>query len=160
MKSSYYVATVVRAYRKAIDEYYVDPKNYKLDREWLEEVKKVSHREFTTGFYFNKPDHRGQVYETSSYIRDYVFVGLIKEYDIKTGIATVEQRNKMSVGDEIEIIGPEKRVFKQRIERMWNEEGIEIDSAPHPQQLVWVPVPRPLKPYDLVRRIRVEGQDI
>ncbi|HHY76924.1 MAG TPA: U32 family peptidase [Clostridiales bacterium] len=158
MKSSYYVATVVRAYRKAIDEYFADPKNYKLDKEWLEEVNKASHREFSTGFYFDKPDHKGQVYETSSYVRDYVFLGLIKDYEDATGIATVEQRNKMVVGDEIEIIGPNKRMFKQKIERMWNEEGLEIDSAPHPQQIVKMKMEHKVEKYDIIRRERKEDE--
>lgn len=152
MKSSYYVATVVRAYRNAIDSYWEDPKAYVFDREWLEEVNKASHREFFTGFYFNKPDEKGQIYESSSYIRDYDFVGLVLDYDKVNKMALVEQRNKMSIGDEIEIIGPDKKMFKQTIKEMWNEEGEAIESAPHPQQKVKIKTEKAVGEYDIFRR--------
>lgn len=152
MKSSYYVATVVRAYRNAIDSYWKDPKAYVFDREWLEEVNKASHREFFTGFYFNKPDEKGQIYENSSYIRDYDFVGLVLDYDKVNEVALVEQRNKMSIGDEIEIIGPDKKMFKQTIKEMWNEEGEVIESAPHPQQKVKIKMEKAVGEYDIFRR--------
>ena len=81
VKSSYYVATVVRSYRMAIDEYYKNPEEYKFNEKWLEEIKKASHRDFTTGFYFGKPTSEAQVYTSSSYIRGYDFVGLVLDYD-------------------------------------------------------------------------------
>ena len=102
MKSSFYVATVVGAYRKAIDSYYKDPERYEFRTQWMEELKKVSHREFTTGFYFNQPTNKDQNYQTSAYTRDYTFIGVVRDYDPKTGMAVVEQRNKMTVGEEIE----------------------------------------------------------
>lgn len=158
MKSSYYIATVVGAYRKAIDQYFADPDNYVTDKELVDEVHKASHREFSTGFYFGKPDSKGQIYETSSYVRDYAFVGLVLDYDASTGIATIEQRNKMSVGEEIEIIGPNKKMFTQRIEGMWDEEGQEIESAPHPQQIVKMKMKHEVSKYDIIRRERKEDE--
>lgn len=152
MKSSYYVATVVRAYRNAIDSYWKDPKAYVFDEEWLEEVNKASHREFFTGFYFNKPDEKGQIYESSSYVRDYDFVGLVLDYDEDNKVALVEQRNKMNLGDEIEIIGPNKKMFKQSIIKMWNDEGEIIQSAPHPQQRVKIKMEKAVEKYDIFRR--------
>lgn len=158
MKSSYYIATVVGAYRKAIDHYFADPDNYVTDKELVDEVHKASHREFSTGFYFGKPDSKGQIYETSSYVRDYAFVGLVLDYDASTGIATIEQRNKMSVGEEIEIIGPNKKMFTQKIEGMWDEEGQEIESAPHPQQIVKMKMKHEVSKYDIIRRERKEDE--
>lgn len=117
MKSAYYVATVVRAYRMAIDSYMQNKESYSLKKEWLDEVNKASHREFGTGFFFSKPDSSGQVYETSAYVRDFAFVGMVLDYDAQMGIATIEQRNKMVLGDTIEIIGPNKDMFTQTIEK-------------------------------------------
>lgn len=158
MKSAYYVATVVRAYRNAIDSYFEDPKGYVFDKEWLEEVNKASHREFFTGFYFNKPDHQGQIYESSSYVRDYDFVGLVLDYDEDTGLALVEQRNKMNIGDEIEVIGPNKKMFKQKIVEMWDDEGEMIESAPHPQQKVKIKMTKTVEKYDIFRRENKDGE--
>lgn len=152
MKSSYYVATVVRAYRNAIDSYFENPNNYAFNNEWLEEVNKASHREFFTGFYFDKPDEKGQIYKTSSYVRDYDFVGLVLDYDDNTELALVEQRNKMNIGDEIEIIGPNREMFKQIIKKMWDDEGNIIVSAPHPQQKVRIKMDKPVGKYDILRR--------
>jgi putative protease len=153
MKSAYYVATVVKAYRDAIDTWYQDPDSYQRNKsKWLDEVSKASHREFTTGFYFGKPDSQGQIYDKSTYIRDYDFVGLVTDYDEKTGIATVEQRNRMFTGDLVEVVGPGRDCFVQRIEWMKDEQGIPIDVAPHPQQVVTMPMKEPVKPFDMIRK--------
>jgi putative protease len=158
MKSAYYVASVVRAYRMAIDSYLADPINYVFKQEWLEEFSKASHREFSTGFFNNKPDSSGQVYDSSAYVRDYAFTGLVLEYNEETGIATVEQRNKMILGDEIEIIGPKRDMFKQKLEKMWNIEGEEIESAPHPQMIVKIKMAKPVARFDILRRERKDGE--
>ncbi len=152
MKSSFYVATVVSAYRKAIDAYMSDPENYRYDPEWLAELSKASHREYTTGFYFNKTTGEDQIYNTSSYIRDYDFVGMVLEYDRETGIAKIEQRNRMIVGDEIEVVVPGKDYFVQTIEAMKNDEGESIRTAPHAQMIVYMPVKQEVVPYTILRR--------
>jgi len=144
MKSVFYVATIVSAYRKAIDAYYKDPENYIFQEEWLNELKKVSHRQFTTGFYFDKPTNKDQDYQTSAYTREYTFVGLVKDYNPETGMALIEQRNKMCIGDEIEIFGPNKDFFTQTIEVMKNADGEPIESAPHPQQILEIKMTRPV----------------
>ncbi len=140
MKSSFYVGTVVRAYREAIDKYYEEKDNYEYDPNWFEEIKTVSHREFTTGFYFSKPNNKDQNYLTSAYTRNYSFVGMVKEFDEKNMIATVEQRNKVTVGEEVEFIGPKGRYFKQKLEILMNEDFEPIESAPHPQQILKIKV--------------------
>ncbi len=152
MKSAYYVATVVKAYRQALDSYYEMGSNYKFDTKWLEEVSKASHREFTTGFYFEKPSSETQIYHTSSYIRDYDFIGLVLEYDSNTGIAKIEQRNRMFVGEEIEVVNPEGGFFVQTIDSMKNIDGEAIESAPHPQMIVYMPMKQAVVQYAMLRK--------
>lgn len=152
MKSIFYVATVVHAYRQAIDAYYSNPKGYKFDPELMKELTKVSHRHFTTGFYYDKPDHEDQNYETSSYIREYSFVGLVKDYEPKTGYALVEQRNKMVVGDEIEVFGPDIPFFTQRLEEIFDAKtGERLEGAPHPKQLLRIKMTKPVKENYIIR---------
>lgn len=153
MKSIFYVATIVSAYRRAIDEYYRDPENYKFNPEWLSELKKVSHREFTTGFYFDKPTNKDQNYQTSAYTRDYSFTGLVRSYDHKTGYAVVEQRNKMSIGEEIEVFGPNTDFYKQTLTEMYDlETGEPVESAPHPQQMLKIKLDKPAAPDFMLRK--------
>lgn len=156
MKSAYYVATIVRSYRMAIDKYLDNPDDYVYNDKWLEEIKKASHRDFTTGFYFGKPTGEDQLYTSSSYIRNYDFVGLVLEYDTETKIATIEQRNRMFVGDEIEIFGPNKEHINYVIEKMWDKDGNEIDVAPHPQQIVKMKIEGNIAPWDMLRKARKE----
>ena len=138
MKSMYYVATIVSAYRFAIDSYLQDPDSYVYDEKYFRELCKASHREFTHGFYFNKPTDKDQNYITSDYTRDYSFVGLVEGYDTASGLTLVEQRNKFSVGDIVEIFGPRTEYYEEKITSMFDEEGNPIDSAPHPQQKIKV----------------------
>ncbi|MEG1310620.1 MAG: U32 family peptidase [Romboutsia sp.] len=136
MKTSYYVATTVRAYRMAIDAYYADSENWKFNPMWLDELKKGSHRDYSTGFYLDRPDSTAHNYKSASYIRNYDFIGIVKEYDEENGLYIVEQRNKMYVGDKIEIIGPHKETMFSTIEEMYDEKGEAIESAPRAKQIV------------------------
>lgn len=157
MKSVFYVATIVSAYRKALDAYYADPENYLFKEEWMRELKKVSHREFTTGFYFDKPTNRDQNYQTSAYTRDYTFTGMVKSYDPETGYAIVEQRNKMVIGDEIEVFGSGTDFFVQKLTEMYNEEGEPIEAAPHPQQILKIKMNEPVKENFMLRKQKEKG---
>ena len=144
IKSIFYVATVIAAYRKALDAYY--DANYSDDiiKYCEEEVSKVSHRRFTTGFYFNKPDNEDQNYSSSSYIRDYSFTGLVKSYDSNDSFAVVEQRNKMCIGDIIEVFGPNADFFTQTLNEMYDlETGEALEAAPHPQQMLKIKLEKP-----------------
>ena len=152
MKSVFYVATIVSAYRRAIDAYYKDPENYEYDPEWMRELKKASHREFTTGFYFDRPTNEDQNYQTSAYTRDYSFIGMVKSYDSKTHMAVVEQRNKMVVGDEIEVFGPGRDFFTQKLEVLLDEEKEPIEAAPHPQQIVHIRMDQPVAEKYILRK--------
>ncbi|HWR09946.1 U32 family peptidase [Sporomusa sp.] len=152
MKSVHYVASVVKVYREAIDSYAASPAGFYIKQCWLDELQKVSHREYTTGFYFNKTTEQDQIYTSSSYIQTHDFVGLVKEYNPATGMAVVEQRNNMKVGEEIEIMQPGQDNFLQTINTMFNVDGMPIEVAPHPQQIVAIPVARPVAPYAMLRR--------
>lgn len=154
VKTPYYVATVIGAYRREIDRYFEDPENYVFNEEEYKELCKVSHRPYTTGFYYNKPDENSQVYTSSSYIRDYDLVAMVEDYDETTGIATLTQRNKFSVGDEIEIIQPGKPYFKMTVRDMKDEEGQEIESAPHAVMTVTMPVDEPVVKGAMLRRAK------
>ena len=120
-------------------------------------MTKASHREFTTGFYFNKPTNEDQNYQTSAYTRDYSFIGMVKSYDAGTGIAVVEQRNKMVIGDEIEVLRPGRDFFSQKLDFMQDEEGNDIESAPHPQQIVQIRMKEPVAENFILRKRRVSG---
>lgn len=152
MKSVHYVATVVSAYRQAIDSYLADPAGYSFNPAWLEEIRKVSHREYTTGFFFGRENFKGENIATSGYRRDFDFVGVVRDYLPEKGQAIIEQRNKFGVGDILEITGPETPLFNQPVTGMTDEQGNKLDSAPHPQQVVVIPVARPVKPLDMLRR--------
>ncbi len=152
VKSEYYVATVVNAYRREIDRYFLNPDGYVFDPSALEEVLKVSHRPYCTGFYFGKTDENSQVYENSSYIRDYDIVGFVLDYDEKTGIATVAQRNKFSVGDTVEIMQPGKPYFAQKVEWMKNEAGENIDCVPHAEMVFTMKLDKPCVKNSMIRK--------
>lgn len=154
VKTAYYVATIVKAYREEIDRYLADPENYVFDKKQLDEIKKVSHRPYSTGFYYGKPDENSQVYTSSSYIRDYDLIGMVTDYDESTGIATISQRNKFSVGDEIEIMRPDKPYFTQTVTYMENDKGESIESAPHAAMTVKMPVSEPVSVNSMLRRER------
>ena len=152
MKSVHYAASVVKAYREAIASYFAAPEQFEVKKEWVEELDKVSHRAYTTGFYYGRPTEKDQIYGTSSYTQTSDFVGLVLDYDEKTGFATVEQRNNMKVGQEIEIFQPHLAGYRQILQEMYNDEGEAIQVAPHPQQIVKIRMDKPVEPYGILRR--------
>lgn len=154
MKSVFYLAVVVSIYRKVIDAYIEEPSNYKFDTKWLEELKKISHREYTKGFAFNKPGYEEQNYLSSSYVRDYDFVGVVLEYNIDSEIAIIEQRNKIIIGETIEIISPGKDFKTQRVTELWDLEDNPLDSVPHPKMVFKMKTNFPVKAYDILRKAR------
>ncbi|NFM79616.1 U32 family peptidase [Clostridium botulinum] len=148
MKSSFYVATVVKAYREAIDAYFEDPENYTFKEKWMDYLKKASHRAYFTGFYFNDPDK--QLHESSSYIRTCDIVGIVKEFSEETMEAIVEQRNKVLDGDELEVLRPEGPIFKINIANMRDKNDKKIDSAPSAQMVFKVNTDKSLKENDIL----------
>ena len=152
MKTAYYVATTVRAYRMAIDEYVKDPENWKFNPMWLEELKKGSHRHYSTGFYLGKTTTKDQNYESASYVRNYDFVGVVRALEEESGLVVVEQRNRMFVGDKVEIIGPYKETMYATILEMYNENGEPIESAPHAKQIVKMKLDVPVEEHYMLRK--------
>lgn len=151
VKNELYVATVVKAYRREIDAYYKDKKNYKFNPENLEELKKISYRGYTTGFFDEKPKGTEQVYTSSTYIQNYQTTAVVKAFDKQTKTVTLEQRNRFFTGDEIEFLMPngENRSFK--ITEMTDADGNSIDVAPHPQMIVKFKVDFDVEDYSIVR---------
>lgn len=152
VKTPYYVATVVRAYRMAIDSYYNDPANYKFDQAWMDELKKASYRDFTNGFYLDKPDADSQNYGTSSYIRNYDFMGLVLNYDKSQNLAQIDVRNRIFVGDEVEIIGPDCETIFTTVKAMYNEKMESMEVAPRPKEIIWVDFGYEVKENYIVRK--------
>lgn len=158
VKTPYYVATVVRAYRMAIDEYYRDPENYRFNPIWMEELKKASYRDFTSGFYLDKPNGDSQNYGTSSYIRNYDFMGLVIKYDSERKMALVDVRNRIFTGDNVEIIGPDCDTIYTTVKSMFNVNMEMIDVAPRPKELVWVDFGHELKENYIIRKESEENK--
>ena len=148
MKSSYYVASVVKAYRMAIDSYLADKENYKFNPKWMEEVSRSSHREFSTGFYYGKP--RKQILSTATYVRSHDIMGLVLDYDKETKIATIEQRNKVFKGEQVEVLSPKDDNYILTLDHIWNENGEEIEDAPHPLMTYKIKCEKELKPFDMI----------
>lgn len=150
MKSIHYVSTVCKVYREAIDAYWSDPDNYVVKKEWVEELDKAAQRSATTGFFFRKPDSVDQLFGELDEPPVYEFAGLVLDYDEEKGMATVQQRNHFRPGDTVEFFGP-GGLFAQKVERIWDEEGNELDAARHPMQRIRMKVEQPVQPDYLMR---------
>ncbi|CDI49134.1 peptidase U32 family protein [Clostridium tetani] len=148
MKSSYYVASVVKSYRQALDAYIEDTKNYKFNEDWMNNLLKTSHRDYYTGFYLGDKD--SQIYETSSYIRNYDIVGIVRDYNKETNEATIEQRNKLFEGDSVEVLRPVGDSFQVKLENIRNEKGEKIESTPVAQMIYKAKVNIELKKNDML----------
>ena len=152
MKTALYVAVVARAYRRAIDDYRKDPQLYRQNLEWYkEEIGKCTTREFSTGFYFGKPGSDSQIYENSTYHKNYTYLGTVQAVD-DMGRARIEQKNKFSVGEIIEVMKPDGTNEAVQVRQILDEDGVSQESAPHARQMLWVDLGISLKPYDLLRR--------
>lgn len=151
VKSEYYLATVVKAYREAIDKYFENPDGYEFDPEWLEELKKVSHRDYTTGFYFGKPDGNEQHYSSSSYIRNYELLGIVRGYDEGSKMLTVVQKNRFFKGSEVEFLRPTGKYVKHTITYMEDADGNELEVANRPQDIARIRIDTPIEPESMMR---------
>ena len=154
VKSEFYVATVVAAYRRAIDSYFENPDTWEPNPEWLSELKKVSHRDYTTGFYFGRPGGTEQHYASSSYIREYDMVGVAEGYDEKTNMAKIVQKNRFFKGDEVEFLCPDGSFFTQKIEYMTDADGNEIEVANRPQSIAYVKTDKKVLKDSFIRKRR------
>lgn len=151
MKTALYVATVARTYRKALDDYLESPRKYEENMEWYRtQIASCTYRQFTTGFFFGKPGENDQIYDNNTYIKGYTYLGQVQDRDGNR--IKIEQKNKFSVGETIEIMKPDGRNETAEVESIVNEEGQFQESAPHPKQILYVTLSKPADVYDILRR--------
>ena len=151
MKTALYVATVARTYRKAIDDYQKDPELYRQNMPWyLDQISNCTYRQFTTGFFFGKPSEEAQIYDNNTYVKEYTYLGIIGEE--KDGTYRIEQRNKFSVGEKIEVMKPNGENIEVIVKRILTEDGVEQESAPHPKQVLYVDLGIQVDEFDILRR--------
>lgn len=151
MKTALYVATVARTYRKAIDDFFESEEKYRENMPWyLDQISKCTYRQFTTGFYFGKPSDEAQIYDNNTYVNEYIYLGIVSEIDNR-GYAKFEQRNKFSVGDDIEIMKPDGTDVNVKVEAMFAEDGTPVDSCPHSKQTLFVKLSKTPEKYDILR---------
>ena len=152
MKTALYVATVARTYRIAIDDYLESPEKYQSKMEWYKsEIRKCTHREYITGFYFHKPGTESQVYGSNTYVKPYTYLGTVGAVR-GDGLVHLEQKNKFSVGETIEIMKPDGRNLRVEVKGIFTEDGTAQESAPHPKQQLWVDLGGMAEPQDILRR--------
>lgn len=150
MKTALYVATVARTYRKAIDDYLTSEEIYRNNMPWYrEEISKCTYRQFSTGFYFGKPSEENQIYDNNTYISEYIYLGIVEEE--KEKLVRIEQKNKFSVGDQIEIMKPDGRNISVSVLAMYDEEMAGVESCPHSKQIIWLQLSEPAEKYDILR---------
>ena len=152
MKTALYVATVARTYRKAIDDYMESPELYEAHMPWyLDQISNCTYRQFTTGFFYGKPSEEAQIYDNNTYLKEYTYLGIVGETN-EEGLYRIEQRNKFSVGEEIEVMKPDGQNLTVTVKRIVDEEGNEMESAPHPKQVLYIDLGQSLELYDILRR--------
>jgi len=158
MKNALYVATVARTYRRAIDDYCEDPKLYAAHMDWYrQQIESCTFREFTTGFFFGKPDSQAQIYTENTYRVGYVYLGIAGES--RDGYFRMEQKNKFSVGETVQIMKPSGENLDTQVLDITDEDGTHVDSAPHPKQILWVRLGQPVQPWDIIRRKEAAAQN-
>ena len=151
MKTALYVACVARTYRKALDDFFESEEKYRANMEWYRaEIAKCTYRQFTTGFYFGKPNENTQIYDSSTYVNESVYLGIVDAVD-ERGFAKFEQKNKFCVGDVIEIMKPDGRNVSAKVLSMYNEEGEAVESCPHSKQILYVELSETPEKYDIMR---------
>ncbi len=152
MKTALYVATVARTYRRAIDDYFTDPALYTVHMDWYrEQIACCTYRQFTTGFFFGKPNEETQIYDSNTYVKNYTYLGVVEEKTAE-GLYRIKQKNKFSVGETIEIMKPNGDNIEVRVHRIVSEDGEEMESAPHPKQILYIDLGHPMEEFDVLRR--------
>jgi putative protease len=154
MKTALYVATVARTYRKAIDDYLESEEKYRANMDWYKaEISKCTYRQFTTGFYFGKPDENTQIYDNNTYVNEYIYLGIVDR--LETGnkvLARIEQRNKFSVGETIEIMKPDGTNCPAEVLAMYNADREAVENCPHSKQEIWLELSEMPACYDILRK--------
>ena len=152
MKTALYVATVARTYRKAINDYLESPEKYQENMPWyLDQISNCTYRQFTTGFFYGKPSEETQIYDNNTYEKGYTYLGIVGPAN-EDGMYRIEQRNKFSVGETIEVMKPNGDNIEVVVKRLVDEKGQEMESCPHPQQVFYVDLGIEVDEYDILRR--------
>ena len=164
MKTALYVATVARTYRKAIDDYFESEEKYRANMEWYRaEIAKCTYRQFTTGFYFERPDENTQIYDNNTYVNEYIYLGIVDMVCEKKKLSGVEsaegcylarinQRNKFAVGEQIEIMKPDGSNLTVEVLAMYDKGLQPMESCPHSKQELWLELSKAPEIYDLLRK--------
>ena len=152
MKTALYVAAAARTYRKAIDDYMESQEKYRANLPWYrEQIACCTYRQFTTGFFFGKPTQEAQIYDSSTYVKEYTYLGTVEGFG-EGGLCRIRQRNKFSVGERIEVMKPDGENLNVTVLKIRDEEGNAMESAPHPKQALYIDFGIPLERYDILRR--------
>ncbi len=158
MKTALYVASAARTYRKAIDDYFISEETYRKHMPWYTgQISNCTFRHFTTGFFFGKPNEQTQIYDSNTYTKEYTYLGIVGESN-QDGLYRIEQRNKFSVGEQIEVMKPNGDNIPVTVKSIQDEEGNEMESAPHPRQVLYIDLGQPLAEFDILRRQEKEEQ--
>ncbi len=151
MKTALYVATVARTYRKALDDYAESPELYQKNMPWyLDQISNCTYRQFTTGFFYGKPSAEDQIYDSNTYVREYIYLGVVSGKDEK-GRVVVEQKNKFCVGDRIEIMKPDGSNPVVEVLGIYDSEGNAQESAPHSRQELHLELSEEAEIFDILR---------
>lgn len=157
MKTALYVATVARTYRKALDDYAKGREVYEQNLPWYQDqISNCTYRQFTTGFFYGKPDENTQIYDNNTYVKEYTYLGIVGPKN-EAGMYRIEQRNKFSVGETIEVMKPDGANIEVQVRRILNEKGEDMESAPHPQQVLFIDLGMELDELDILRRKEPEA---
>ena len=152
MKTALYVATVARTYRKALDDFFCEPELYKANMSWYQEqISNCTYRQFTTGFFFGKTDETTQIYDNNTYVKEYTYLGIVGEKD-ENGYYQIEQRNKFTIGEEIEVMKPNGENLIVSVQGIYDENKVAQENAPHPKQVLYIDLGIELEKYDILRR--------
>ena len=156
MKTALYVAAVARTYRRAIDDFFESPEKYQENLEYYrQEIAKCTYRQFTTGFFFDKPKTDAQIYDNNVYVKEYTYLGIVGSVT-EDGTAVLEQRNKFLVGDEVEVMRKNGDNILAMVLSIYDEEGNAMESCPHPKQKIFVKFSCKVEEFDLIRQ-KAEG---
>ena len=152
MKTALYVATAARTYRLAMDAFEKDPALYEKNLPWYrEQIADCTYRKFTTGFFYGKPSEEDQIYDNNTYVNAYTFLGIVRGID-DNGCAVTEQKNKFCVGDVIEVMKPDGRNIEVPVLAIYDADGNEMESAPHPKQELHIKIEADVMPWDILRK--------
>ncbi len=150
MKNALYVASVTRTYREAIDDLFESREKYEAKKDhYMEQLRRCTFRPYGTGFYFGKPDNSGQIYDGLTYDSEAIYLGIAQGSGKEI---TIEQKNKFSVGDRIQIMKPDGKDIEATVTAMWGEDGSPVENCPHACEMIELALSEPAEDGDILRK--------